>query len=605
MSLDCGIEGVVADAETSLPITGAEVVVSETGQTKYTNANGCYRFFLPPGQYTLCASSFGYESDAAAASVVENVHTAQDFSLVPMPTGTISGVVTDAETGEPLDGVTVRAVDTPVSTTSNASGLYSLELPSGVYDISVSLWGYKTGSVQAISLAGGQVVTVDMALVATARVAVLGDYMSQLVELLGSAHISAEERDWDVVDDMERYDVVLVNCPVDPGSANFLQLLSTADSLGVGCVFTSSWTGTHELYGISLLQTYVGDPAGYGNDYSGGDVYYQVREDHPLFAGWEPGDRVDLIVTGGGDHAWYVDYSGDTLADLGADEAGIRGGGAGVGTMGESLHVLLAGLGPQRYANLDDWTQDARTILVRAVLLAGGEAAIHVEPASFDVTTGRDQVVTATMVIDNAGSGALEFTISDVDSGSGTDAPWLSVDALSGSLAPQADAELEVTFDTSDLDPAEYSAEIIIDCNDPDRPQVVVPAYVTVEDSVPEIDISPAYFDEVVDAGETAVSTMTVHNLGNGTLRFSMSDVDSGTGLDATWLSQEPPAGTVPAGGDQNVTLTFDASDLDVGVYVGEIAIESNDSDEDLVTLPVTLTVPAADIDVIVPEPLN
>lgn len=605
VSLDCGIDGVVSDADTTLPIEGAEVMVSETGQSKYTDAAGGYRFFLPPGDYTVSASGFGYEPQAVVASVAEGVHTPQDFSLVPMPSGTISGTVTDVDTGQPLEGVTVRVVDAPRSTVTNVQGGYSMDVPVGTYDVAASMWGYKPASLANIEVLGGQTVQADIGLVETIRVAILGDYRSELVQLLRDAHMSAEEREWDVVDDMARYDAVVVNCPPDPGGVTFLDLLNAADSFGVGCVFTSSWTGTGQLYGISLLRTYVGDPGGYGHDYSKGAVYYEVAEAHPLFAGWEPGDRVDLIVSGGGDHAWYVGYSGQTVAHIGAEEAGIRGGGVGIGAMGESLHILLAGLGPQRYASLANWTQDAKTIFVRALLLAGGEPQMCVEPASMNVALGRDQLVSRTMAIGNAGGGALEFALSDTDLATGVDAAWLSASVTSGTVTAQGEGEVEIFFDTSGLDVAEYSAQITIDCNDAARPQVIVPVTMTVTNTVPDISVTPLSFDEAVDADQVATATMTVHNLGDGTLDISISDVDSSSGLDAPWLSEEPTSSSVGPGGYQNVTITFDTHGLDFGAYAADILVDSNDPDEGTVAVPVSLAVPEPDIEVSVPEPLE
>jgi thermitase len=201
------------------------------------------------------------------------------------------------------------------------------------------------------------------------RVAVLGDYYSQLTNLLWENGIIAQERDWDVITDIYQYDTVIVNRPYDPGASTFLALIEAADQHRVGLVFTSSWPGSEAPYGISLLQWYLGDPEGQGHTYGQGSVYYEIVQEHPIFEGWNVSDIIYIITIGDRDHAWFWGYSGDTIANIGADYTGIRGGGIAC-KIRESgnKHLLLAGLAPQYYANTAHWTKEAKLILVRGVL---------------------------------------------------------------------------------------------------------------------------------------------------------------------------------------------------------------------------------------------
>ncbi len=62
-------------------------------------------------------------------------------------TYTLSGIVAEAETGETLVGASVKITGTKQSgTTTNAYGFYSITLPSGAYEVTVSYIGYKTVS---------------------------------------------------------------------------------------------------------------------------------------------------------------------------------------------------------------------------------------------------------------------------------------------------------------------------------------------------------------------------------------------------------------------------------------------------------------------------
>ena len=368
VALDSGIEGIVTDAETAEPLEDVRIFVSETGQVKYSDDSGNYGFFLPPGTYNVTTSAFGYYQGNATVEVVEDAFTTQDFALVPMPSGFIAGNVTDVETDEPIENAVVTLLDTPFSTNTTGTGEYSIEAPIGTYNVTAWAWGYRGSMVSNVNVAENETVIVNFALEPALVVAVLGDYDSQLTDLLVANDISAGERDWDIIDDIGDYDVVVVNRPSDPGGSTFLEFLEAASGNQTRVVFTSSWS-VGEPYGISLLQWYLGDPAGQSHDYYAGDVYYKVTEEHTIFDGWNLDDEITIITGGDCDHAWFWGYSGCTIADIGSEYYGIRGDAVALGEYGESVHVLLAGLAPQSYTNVPHWTEDAKTIFVRAVVM--------------------------------------------------------------------------------------------------------------------------------------------------------------------------------------------------------------------------------------------
>ena len=369
VTLESGIEGFVTDAGTAEPLEGARVFVSETGRSIYTDELGYYRFFLPPGAYNVTASAYGYYGQNATVEVGEDVFTSRDFALEPVPTGFIEGTVTDVETDEPIEGAIITLLDTPLSTTTNATGQYSTKALIGTYNMSAWTWGYRESIASDVTVAENETVTVNFTLEPVlAVVAVLGDYQSQLTDLLIASDFGAQERDWDIIADIYHYDAVVVNQPDDPGASTFLEFLEAASDNRVGVIFTSSYGGG----GISLLQWYLGDPAGQDYDCCQGDVYYQVKQANPLLEGWGEGDNVTIITGGDRDHTWFSDYSGTTIADVGSENQGIRGDAVALGAYGESLHVLLASLAPQYWTNVPDWTEDAETIFVRGVLAASG-----------------------------------------------------------------------------------------------------------------------------------------------------------------------------------------------------------------------------------------
>ena len=94
---------------------------------------GSYVIGVASGVYDVSVSAFGYAGDLAYNVVIsKGVPLVRDWSLTPLPTGSVQGVLTDAVTGLPVTA-TVTALDTPV--TQTASGVYSLTLPAGAYTL--------------------------------------------------------------------------------------------------------------------------------------------------------------------------------------------------------------------------------------------------------------------------------------------------------------------------------------------------------------------------------------------------------------------------------------------------------------------------------------
>ncbi|MBT9260076.1 MAG: S8 family serine peptidase [Clostridiales bacterium] len=135
------LQGTVTDASNSQPLQGATVKATNEATGAFrkttTDASGHYQMTLVEGTYTLEISSFGYETQTiTGVEVVKDQVTPQDVALNPSPTATITGTVTDADTGEPL-AATVTALGTPVppAQTDPATGQYSLSLPLGTYTL--------------------------------------------------------------------------------------------------------------------------------------------------------------------------------------------------------------------------------------------------------------------------------------------------------------------------------------------------------------------------------------------------------------------------------------------------------------------------------------
>jgi len=396
--LNSGVEGYVADAETSQPIEwGAHVTAWEAWWgSKKTDSRGYYRIWLYPDNYSLTASSFGYYEQNVTAEVVEHQWARLDFELTPLPRGFIAGVVTHIEANSTIANATITLIDTPLKTTvTNAIGYYIIEAPVGVYDVDCWKWGYKPSVTHGTEVFENQTTTMDIQLEPTIKVAVLGDFRGQVADLL-MRNISAHERDWDVTQDIYNYDVVVVNIPTNPNNETFSALINSADNYQVGLIFTNTWPSIGSPYGISLLHTYFSDPKGSYHAYAEGDAYYEVAMNHPIFEGWNIGEKTHIINGGDGDFAWFYRYSGVTIAHIGADLIGpISGGIAYTIRKNGNVHLLLAGLSQNIFTNIRNaWTDEAKVIFTRAVtwvsdpvIVALSSTTITISPTSGPVGT--------------------------------------------------------------------------------------------------------------------------------------------------------------------------------------------------------------------------
>ncbi len=116
----------------------------------------------------------------------------------------------------------------------------------------------------------------------------------------------------------------------------------------------------------------------------------------------------------------------------------------------------------------------------------------------------------------------------------------------------------------------------------------------------PDIDIAPTTLSSTQTPDEIEVEPFTISNLGTADLIWSVVEGLSAGGCiptDLPWISVAPDSGTTSPGGDQHIDISFDSAGLAVGIYTGELCIPSDDPDEPMLVVPLTLMVePAADL---------
>ena len=148
------VAGTVTDADTQQPIEGANVRLS-SGDVYYeaeTDDQGQYSLTVYQASldYTLSVTAPGYVDATREIGVLGNGTTfTEDAALQTIKT--VSGVVTDAVTNEPLADVTVTvaaADDIKLIATTDATGAYSVSIDvlEPEYTITAALDGYDTVS---------------------------------------------------------------------------------------------------------------------------------------------------------------------------------------------------------------------------------------------------------------------------------------------------------------------------------------------------------------------------------------------------------------------------------------------------------------------------
>jgi hypothetical protein len=157
---------------------------------------------------------------------------------------------------------------------------------------------------------------------------------------------------------------------------------------------------------------------------------------------------------------------------------------------------------------------------------------------------------------------------------------WLYVGTASGTILPGDSAKIEVTFDATGLVVGDYYANIIISSNDPDEPEVTVPAHlhVTGTSDIPDIAVSADTLDYgIVYPGSYVTDTLIVFNA--GTAPLIVSDISSNNAD----YSPNTTNFTLASKENQEVLITFSPSSM--GAITGLLTIQSNDPIEPSLTV--------------------
>ncbi len=204
------LEGTVT-GNGGVPLAGAALQVVGADPTKprstTTATDGTYLMALMTDTYTLTVSAYGYlPAEISGVAVISGAVTTQDVALTAAPAHTVSGYVTDANTGWPLYAkLDVSGYPHNPIYNDPVTGYYSVSLPDGsayVFDVTALIAGYLP-SGDTVTLSGSDVVQ-DFALTANQGTCNAPGYHQSVTPLMtenfDSATRPAIPTGWQVVD---------------------------------------------------------------------------------------------------------------------------------------------------------------------------------------------------------------------------------------------------------------------------------------------------------------------------------------------------------------------------------------------------------------------
>jgi subtilisin family serine protease len=100
---------------------------------------------------------------------------------------------------------------------------------------------------------------------------------------------------------------------------------------------------------------------------------------------------------------------------------------------------------------------------------------------------------------------------------------WVTVDPATGTVPVQGVAEIQATFDASDIEPGSYVAGILVSSNATEDPLIGVVASLTVREPA-IISVDPDSLHQELPVGGSATQTLTISNSGPSTLKYAFGN---------------------------------------------------------------------------------
>ncbi len=629
------VEGIITDADTGLPIEGALVRKVGGYNQDITDENGYYRMTMPAEAVELSVAKFGYNNSSIFTTIPEDATVMEDLAISMLPSATISGTIFDPN-GAVVEGATVRAANTPLGpVTSDAAGFYSLVLPSGAgqnYDMAARANGMGT--------------------------------LVQTVELLADMTLDFNLPEW-IGDDFESGNFSRFPWEMD-GTAWTIDSSTTYEgsyAAQSGAINDNGSTGLElslEVLAQGEIKFFYKVSSEEGYD------YFQFMVDGVLIDQWagehewaeyvhtvEPGMRTfsfiyakDGSVDGGSDAAWIDFMELPAVALPGVPEISV------------STTPIEMTLGMNETADMpfliDNVGDAALTYALGLVEVMPTRTTVINPVPHKEFTKGEDdQRGTISPITGAGGPDEFGYTWMDSDETGGPVYNWVDISGTGNVVGSGDDANFGPfelgfpisyygnTFETINVctngwasftaTATSYSNQGIPDAADPNN--LLAPLW----DDLNPNDGGTIYYlseanrfivqwQDVPHYNNPAAETFQIILNADGSIIYQYETVADGSGCTVgienatgddgllvafndgsylhdglairlataeplTWVTAAPLTGMIPMMSSQNIDLTFDSTDLEMGVYQAVLSIASNDPITPAIEIPVVLNV--------------
>ncbi len=628
------IEGTVTDAISGDPIADVAVDVLSDPRATSTDEDGFFRVLLPAGTWSLEFSFFGYETETVPFDVVAQQITDGDVALTLLPQAIVSGVVRDYTTAL-VQGATITALGTPLSSsTSLADGSYTLSVPAGgTYDIRARKNGFDAHVHNDVLVPGAT--TLDFVLPQLSK----EDFESGNFQVW--PWVMSGSSEW-TIDSSVHHDGLFSarSGAINNNQSTSMQVTLPVASSGV----ISFWYQTSTEASFDLLRFYIDDVL--KGTWSGNQPWTQatfaVANGSHVFR-WTYSKNSS--GTGGSDVAWIDEIQ---FPSIGFPEVSLSSNSLSAtvppeGTAQQTLTVFNTGIGQLDFlatvhgvasaiqAPASDVDPDATGTIPGGAEVrgAGGPDAFGYRWTDSDEPGGPvyqwveiSGVGQGLAMGDNTYSIALPLGFTFSFYGNNYTTVRVSANGFLSFTSPSGAYNLNSAIPAA-VDPDNMVAAFWDDLNflqggtlhtyqDAANQRFIVQfANVPLAGSGGAnrqtfqiiLNLDGSIVTQYKSVSSPTSATVGIENLTgsdglqvvfNGAYLHNNLAIRFATAPPVTWLTVSPFSGSIAPGGQADLDVDYDAAGLALGTYEALIRIATNDPDEAVINVPVTMTVQSA-----------
>jgi len=505
------LEGVVTENASGDPIEGA--LVDAGVASAVTLSDGSYSMVdVLTGEWDVTASKDNYHPQTQPVTIVEDLLSVLNFELIAP--GSLEGTVTDASTGDPIEGADIDVGGVYFATTIS-DGTYAIpEVLTGDWDITCTFEGYNPAMAN-VTITEGQTAIQDFAMAAPefsvdpTSIFVTLDPNATVTETITISNPGIGEVSWsaslDVQGDDNSEDMfdVIMDVPVGVGGGE-----AGIETDGQ-YIYTSMWNGTGEFQRYSMDGTWietisVAGSAGCRDIAYDGTYFYGAAASTTIFEMDLANATMISTFTGPaacravgyneGEDVFYCNNWSDNITKF--DKAGANLGNFPVGPVGISYY----GFAYDNYSGgeyLWGYAQTGATLneLIQIELPSGVETGLTFDVGSVaNVGAG---IAGGLSIDDHIQSGLWAFLGTSQNENIWalelTDAQtWILIAPTSGVLSAGGSDVMDVSLDATGLLPGFYYADINFSTN-PDVGSPTVEVELEVEGLIPAINLAGVY----------------------------------------------------------------------------------------------------------------